>query len=138
MTDIEITKEMLSFISESPSMFHSISAIQKYLDTNGFRFLPEGKPWEVDKGDNCYTIRNHSSIIAFKVGSDLNDYHFQMSAAHSDSPTFKIKAVPELEGPGEYLKLDVEGYGGMISNTWLDKPLSVAGRVLVDPENYLY
>ncbi len=131
MTDIEITKEMLSFISESPSMFHSISAIQKYLDTNGFRFLPEGKPWEVDKGDNCYTIRNHSSIIAFKVGSDLNDYHFQMSAAHSDSPTFKIKAVPELEGPGEYLKLDVEGYGGMISNTWLDKPLSVAGRVLV-------
>jgi aspartyl aminopeptidase len=130
-SDKKISEELINFIQESPSMFHSIETIRKYLDAAGFHYLPEGKAWNVKKGDSCYTIRNCSSIIAFKVGSQLNSYHFQMTAAHGDSPTYKIKAVPELAGPGEYLKLDVEAYGGMIDNTWLDRPLGVAGRVLV-------
>ena len=83
------------------------------------------------QGGDYYTIRNHSSIIAFRVGEKLTDYHFQMCASHSDSPTYKIKSVPELNGPGEYLRLDVEAYGGMIDNTWFDRPLTIAGRVLV-------
>lgn len=131
MEDIKTTEELLQFIQDSPSMFHSIAAIRKYLDEAGFRFLPENKAWNIAKGDACYTIRNHSSIIAFKVGDKLDHYHFQMTAAHGDSPTYKIKTVPEIEGPNEYLRLDVEAYGGMIDNTWLDRPLSVAGRVLV-------
>ncbi len=125
------TEDLFQFIQDSPSMFHSIQSIRNRLDNNGFEYLPEETGWNLEKGKNYYTIRNHSSIIAFKVGDTLDDYHFQMCASHSDSPTFKIKTVPELKGQGEYLKLDVEAYGGMIDSTWFDKPLTVAGRALV-------
>ena len=135
MNNIEITKELLSFIQDSPSMFHSIKTIRTYLDKDGFTYLPEGKAWTVEKGGKYYTIRNHSSVVAFKVGKELDDYHFQMTASHSDSPTYKVKSVPELTGQGEYLRLDVEAYGGMIDSTWFDRPLTVAGRVLVQTGN---
>ena len=135
MNYIETTKELLEFIQKSPSMFHSIQTIKSYLNEAGFTYLPEGKPWNIQKGGHYYTIRNHSSVIAFKIGKDLDDYHFQMCASHSDSPTYKIKTIPELEGPQEYLRLDVEAYGGMIDSTWFDRPLSVAGRVLVKKGN---
>ena len=124
-------KELLTFIENSPSMFHSIETIKGMLDEAGFTYLPERTRWDVKQGGTYYTIRNHSSIIAFRVGKELGDYHFQMCASHSDSPTYKIKNVPELNGPGEYLRLDVEAYGGMIDSTWFDRPLTVAGRVLV-------
>ena len=75
MNNIEITKELLSFIQDSPSMFHSIKTIRTYLDKDGFTYLPEGKVWTVEKGGKYYTIRNHSSVIAFKVGKELDDYH---------------------------------------------------------------
>lgn len=131
----EISQELLTFIQQSPSMFHSISSIRKYLDDANFKYLPENASWDLEKGNHYYTIRNHSSLIAFKVGQTLDDYHFQMCASHSDSPTFKVKTVPELKGQGEYLKLDVEAYGGMIDSTWFDRPLSVAGRAFVREEN---
>lgn len=131
----QVSKELLQFIQDSPSMFHSIKTIQTYLDKADFIYLPEEEKWNLEKGKNYYTIRNHSSIIAFKVGEQLDDYHFQMCASHSDSPTYKIKSVPELKGQGDYIKLDVEGYGGMIDSTWFDKPLTVAGRVLVREGN---
>ncbi len=60
-------------------------------------------------------------MIAFKVGKDLDSYHFQMRGSHSDSPTYKVKSVPELEDERD-LRLDVEAYGGMIDNTWFDRP----------------
>ncbi len=135
MDHISISKELIEFIQNSPSTFHSINTIKSYLDKAEFTYLPEGKPWDIKKGGNYYTTRNNSSVIAFKVGKDLDDYHFQMAASHSDSPTYKVKAVPELTGPGEYLRLDVEAYGGMIDSTWFDKPLTVAGRVLVKEGN---
>ena len=131
MNDLDISKELLAFIESSPSMFHSIATIQSYLSADGFEYLPEGKAWTLKKGGTYYTTRNHTSLIAFQIGKELSDYHFQMTAAHSDSPTYKIKSVATLEGPGEYIKLNVEAYGGMIDNTWFDRPLSVAGRVLV-------
>lgn len=135
MNSKEVSNELLTFIQNSPSMFHSISSIQKYLDDSNFTYLPEGTSWPLEKGKNYYTIRNHSSIIAFKIGNTLDDYHFQMCASHSDSPTFKVKSVPELKGQGDYLKLDVEAYGGMIDSTWFDRPLTVAGRALVRNRN---
>ncbi|WP_281521683.1 M18 family aminopeptidase [Dubosiella newyorkensis] len=131
MNDLEISKELLEFIQASPSMFHSIHTIKSYLEKENYTYLPEGKPWKLEKGGKYYSTRNNSSIIAFQIGNELSDYHFQMSAAHSDSPTYKIKGAAELLGPGEYLKLNVEAYGGMIDSTWFDRPLSVAGRVLV-------
>lgn len=130
-----VSNELIQFIQSSPSMFHSIDTIRKELESAGFTYLPEASKWNVEKGHDYYTIRNHSSIIAFRVGHELDNYHFQMCASHSDSPTYKVKTVPELAGPNEYLRLDVEAYGGMIDNTWFDRPLSVAGRVLVQEGN---
>lgn len=131
MKDKKITKELFDFIKKSASMFHSVATAVEYLEEAGYKYLPEGEKWEVKKGGAYYTTRNNSSIIAFNVGSELANYHFQMTAAHSDSPTYKVKAVPELEGPEEYLRLNTEAYGGMIDSSWFDKPLSLAGRVLV-------
>lgn len=132
MNDKEISKELFSFIDSSKSMFHTVNTVKKYLDENGFINLKENEKWNIEKGKNYYTTRNNSSILAFKVGSKLDNYHFQITTAHSDSPVFKIKQVAELDGQGEYITLNVESYGGMIDSTWLDKPLSVAGRVLVN------
>lgn len=129
------TEDLFHFIQTSPSMFHSIQSIRNRLEENGFVYLREETSWNLEKGKSYYTIRNHSSIIAFKIGETLDDYHFQMCASHSDSPTFKIKTVSELKGQGDYLKLDVEAYGGMIDSTWFDKPLTVAGRALVKTTN---
>lgn len=135
MNSLDVSNELIQFIEKSPSMFHSVRTIRTYLEENGFVYLPEASAWNIEKGGKYYTLRNHSSIIAFQVGKELDDYHFQMCASHSDSPTYKIKSIPELSGPNEYLRLDVEAYGGMIDSTWFDRPLSVAGRVLVKDGN---
>lgn len=133
--EIDAAKNMLSFIKSSPSMFHTVASISSRLQECGFEFLPEGSAWSVVPGGSYYTTRNGSSVIAFRVGEhaleDAERFHFQLAASHSDSPTFKIKGVGELVGPGNYRKLNVEAYGGMIDYTWFDKPLSIAGRVLV-------
>ena len=132
--------ELLAFIDESPSMFHAAAAVRRRLDAAGFAYLPEGSVWDVRPGGGYYTVRNNSSVIAWRVGSDVHaaaageGYHFQVAAAHGDSPAFKLKAVPELDGPEGYLRWDVEAYGGMIDYAWFDRPLSLAGRVLVRGE----
>ncbi len=142
MDHIKISEELMAFAGKCPSAFHAVANIAGYLEERGFRYLPETEKWDAAKGGSYYTTRNGSSIIAFRIGqdvsicSDVGDGDgsgggFRICASHSDSPTYKIKNVPELEGPGEYLRLNVEAYGGMIDSTWLDRPLSVAGRVLV-------
>ena len=129
--EVEAARALADFVSLCPSAFHTTDTLRTCLDVAGFTYLPEGRPWHVERGGAYYTTRNGSSLVAFKVGAELDDYHFQLAAAHGDSPTYKVKAVPELEGPGEYLRLNVEAYGGMLDHSWFDKPLSVAGRVLV-------
>ena len=111
-------------------MFHAAASLRRRLDAAGFAYLPESKPWEVRRGGCYYTVRNNSSVIAFKVGAPLDGYRFQLTASHSDSPTYKVKAAPELSSPSGYMRLNVEAYGGVMDHTWFDKPLSVAGRVL--------
>lgn len=137
--DLATSRELLRFIQDSPSMFHTVRTIRRHLDDAGFTYLPEYGMWQVAPGQAYYTVRNNSSIVAFKVGEqavrDDEGYHFQMTAAHGDSPTYRIKAAPELTGPDAYLRLDVEAYGGMIDSTWFDRPLSVAGRVLVQEDD---
>lgn len=129
--DIASANEMLGFIRENRSMFHAIAALRARLDAAGFTYLPESAPWDVRPGGAYYTQRNGSSLIAWRVGEDLDSYHFQLTASHSDSPTFKVKAVPELDGPAGSLRLNVEAYGGMIDYSWFDRPLGIAGRALV-------
>lgn len=132
----EAAEGLLNFIEESPSMFHTVAALRRRLEAQGFAYLPEAAAWDCQPGGRYFTVRNNSSIIAFKVGCGVAEgYHFQATASHSDSPTFKVKAVADLEGPGNYKRLNVEAYGGMIDYTWFDRPLSLAGRVMVETEN---
>lgn len=99
MNTIEISNELIQFIESSPSMFHSIKTIRTYLDEAGFTYLPESKAWDVKAGGKYYTIRNHSSLIAFKVGNDLDSYHFQMCASHSVHRHTKLKMCLSLRVP---------------------------------------
>lgn len=131
----EISKEVLDFIKKCPSCFHSVNQLAKMLENAGFTYLRECESWDLKRGGKYYTTRNGSSIIAFNIGEKLDNYHFQITSSHSDSPSFKIKERAELKGKGGYLQLNVESYGGMICSTWLDRPLSIAGRVLVKTEN---
>ena len=123
-------KELFQFIENSPSCFHAIETIRKKLNAEGFIELVEGRSWQIEKGKKYYVTRNLSSIIAFKIPE--NDFkNFHIVASHSDSPTFKIKENAEIEVNNKYVKLNTEKYGGMICSTWFDRPLSIAGRILV-------
>lgn len=133
--DARTAQELLDFIGECPSMFHTTSTIGKRLTTAGFAYLPETQPWNIEQGGTYYTTRNNSSVIAFKVGTSLDNYHFQITASHGDSPTFKVKSNAELTGPGESQRLNVEVYGGAVDYTWFDRPLGIAGRVMVKNGN---
>lgn len=139
-------EELISFIRESPSPFHTVAAVRAHLDAAGFTYLPESAAWDVKPGGMYYTQRNGSSIVAWRVGGQAGHtkkglqlarakaaapYSFKIAASHSDSPTFKLKSASELDGPDGYLRLDTEAYGGMIDYTWFDRPLSLAGRVMV-------
>lgn len=123
-------KNLISFIKNSPTCFHAIASIKKILNREGFVELLENKPFNIQYGGKYYVIRNDSSLIAFKIGTSLDHYAFNVVASHSDSPCFKIKPI-ETFGSDGYYKLNVEGYGGMLRATWFDRPLSIAGRVIV-------
>lgn len=134
----EISKELLSFLQKSPTAFHAVDNLKKELMSNGYEELLEGQNWHIVPGGKYFVMRNYSSIIALNLGKDLDQYNFQVAASHSDYPTFKIKENAEIEVKGKYTQLNTEGYGGMLCATWFDRPLSVAGRVLVKEGNELH
>jgi aspartyl aminopeptidase len=121
---------LLNFIKESPSPFHAIDNIKKELKESGFTELLEKDRWKITPGGKYFVTRNLSSLIAFRMPEKLCG-GFMIAAAHSDSPTFKIKDIPELDGPENYVRINTERYGGMILDSWFDRPLSAAGRLLV-------
>ncbi|MCI8931829.1 MAG: M18 family aminopeptidase [Lachnospiraceae bacterium] len=124
-----VIEKMLDFIDRSPSCYHAVENIEKELEAAGFVRLAENRKWELAYGGKYYVSRNGSSVIAFAIPQgEMKGFH--MIASHSDSPCFKIKENPEMTVEGHYVKLNVEKYGGMILSTWLDRPLSVAGRVV--------
>ncbi len=128
----EHVQGLLSFLRESPTAFHAVESICARL--TGFERLQENTRWHLEPGKRYYVTRNRSSIIAFTVPA-CGLAPFQMIASHTDSPTFRIKENAELSVRNQYIQLDVERYGGMILNTWLDRPLSVAGRLVVRSED---
>ncbi len=123
------SNELLSFISRSPSCFHAVESIKEMLLDAGYAALNEADRWDIQHGGKYFVTRNDSSVIAFAL-PDGAPNAFLMAAAHSDSPTFKVKENPEVAG-GAYVKLNTEKYGGMLMSTWFDRPLSVAGRIVV-------
>ena len=124
----------LNFIDNSPSTFHAIDAMAKQLNENGFVRLNEHEDWTLTGGGKYYVTRNLSSIMAFTVPE--GDFtHFQIVASHSDSPTFKLKPTCENSVCEKFVRLNIEKYGGMVLHTWVDRPLSIAGRVVVREGN---
>ena len=126
----EKAEQLLRFIEKSPSCFHVIQNMKDELNEAGFEELKENQEWRLKKEGKYYVTRNGSSIIAFKI-PEKEMTGFNIMASHSDSPTFKIKENCEMETDRKYTKLNVEKYGGMICAPWFDRPLSVAGRLLV-------
>ena len=124
-------REMLSFINGNPTAYHTTAAMRDILLKAGFAELLESRKWALEPGKDYFVCRNGSSIIAFRMGDQLENYSFNVAAAHTDSPCFRIKENAEIHMGQNYTKLNTEGYGGMICATWMDRPLSVAGRVLV-------
>ena len=125
-----ISQQLLEFIENSPTCFHAVQAMTDILSAEGFTELKENQKWHIENGGRYFVTRNGSSITAFTVPvQEMKGMH--IIASHSDSPSFKIKENPELESEGRYIRLNVEGYGGMIRAPWFDRPLSVAGRVIV-------
>ncbi len=127
----EMNNKFIDFINKTPNAFCCISNLKEILNKEGFVELSETEVWNnLDSDGKYYVVRNDSSIIAFKMIDLLDNAGFNIVAAHTDSPSFAIKPQPEIKENG-YLKLNVDGYGGMINYTWLDRPLSVAGRVII-------
>ena len=126
----ETAEELLAFIRKSPTCFHAVAAMKEILEAEGYGELREEDRWNLEKGGKYYVTRNDSALIAFAIPKE-EAKGYRIMASHSDSPTFKIKENPEMEAEGRYVKLNVERYGGMICAPWFDRPLSVAGRVVV-------
>jgi aspartyl aminopeptidase len=122
-----LTRGMLDFIARSPDSWHAAANAAGELEKSGFSELTEGKIWKLSAGGKYFVRRNMSSLIAFRIPAA--DFHgFMIAAAHGDSPAFRIKDNAEIE-TGECIRLNVEKYGGAIYSTWLDRPLSVSGRI---------
>lgn len=132
---------LFQFIDSSPTCYQAVEQIGKRLTQAGYRELSEKQLWKIEAGGKYYVKRSDSSVIAFAIPKQSHERNtegkmpqfkgFHIVAAHSDSPCFKLKEKPELTVENHYVKWNVEKYGGMILSTWLDRPLSVAGRVVV-------
>lgn len=126
---MEKITELRNFLDSAHSVYHAVAGLVWNLEAAGYTCLSEGEGWELIPGGKYYLTRGGSALIAFRV-PEGEPTGFLMSASHSDRPTFKVKENGELAGT--YTRLSVEKYGGMIMSTWLDRPLSLAGRVLVE------
>ncbi|MGL4914483.1 MAG: M18 family aminopeptidase [Romboutsia sp.] len=138
MEQKKFAQNLIDFIYESPTAFQAVDTSKNMLEENGFKNLVLDAKWNIEVNGKYYVTKNSSAIIAFTVNSsNIEKEGFRIVGSHSDSPTFRIKPKAEMAVEGIYLKLNTECYGGPILNTWLDRPLSIAGRVVLKGENIL-
>ncbi len=127
---------LLEYIYNSPTAFNAVDESKKLLDENGFSELKFEDSWNLEEGKSYYVTKNLSAIVAFKLNSkNIEQEGFRIIGSHSDSPSFRIKPNPEMDVEGKYLKLNTEGYGGPILSTWFDRPLALAGRVVLKSDD---
>lgn len=126
----DLIPSFFDFVRRSPTAFHAAETVCGLLDLAGFERLDERRAWRLLPGGKYYLTRNRSAVVALEVPQGPFT-HFQLVVSHGDSPMFKLKPGTENISAGRYLRLNVERYGSMIMSTWLDRPLSIAGRVLV-------
>lgn len=128
----QLALELLDFINVSPTAYHATNTVRQYVEKRGFKKIKENEKWNLDKRGKYYVEKNNSAIIAFEVGTgDIIENGFRIIGAHTDAPSFKIKPSAEMNVENKYVKLNTEVYGGPILSTWFDRPLSLAGRVVV-------
>lgn len=126
----DFADDLIDFIHASPSPFHVAAGVREQLLEQGFVPLTSDERWELTEGGKYFVVRNDSAIVAFAMGDgDLAENGFRLIASHTDSPSLRINPSPEMVVEDAYLKLDTEIYGSPILNTWLDRPLRLAGRV---------
>lgn len=138
--DYEIALRLMEFLNASPVSYLAVATVEEQLEAAGFRcFDPRSKMQKPEPGETFYVTKNNSSIYAFRIGRQpLSQAGFRLICAHSDSPTFRIKPKPEITGAGNVMRLNVEPYGGAILYSWFDRPLSIAGRVMLRTSNPLH
>ena len=126
------TKALMAFLDASHSVYHAVAYLAKTLEDAGYTRIYEGEKWTLQPGGKYYLSRGGTAVMAFRI-PQKTPTGFLMSASHSDRPTFKVKENAQL--CGTYTRLATEKYGGMLMATWLDRPLSIAGRAMVETEN---
>ena len=125
------TEQLLAFIQKSPTAFHAVRELGGLLEENGFQRLEESESWELEAGKAYYLTRNLSTLIAFRMPKQ-QPKQILITATHTDSPMLKLKPNAETNVGEQYVKLNTEVYGGTIFSSWLDRPLSIAGRVILN------
>lgn len=134
----KFAQELIDFIYSSPTSFQAVEVTKQMLLENDFLELKEADKWNLKKEGKYFFTKNDSAVIAFVVGSgNLEEEGFRIIGAHTDSPSFRVKPNPEMRSEEAYIKLNTEVYGGPIINTWLDRPLAIAGRVTLKSENLM-
>jgi len=137
--ELKFAQQLIDFVYDSPTAFHAVSTVKNILNNCGFKEVKEEEKWNLEKGGKYFVTKNDSAIAAFVVGKgNVEESGFKIIGSHTDSPTFRIKPAPEMISEGSYVKLNTEVYGGPILNTWLDRPLSVAGRVTLKSHSVLH
>jgi len=133
-----LARNLIDFIYNSPTAFNAVDESKKILDKNGFKELKLYENWDIKIKGKYYITKNSSAIIAFAINSEnIEQEGFRIIGSHSDSPGFRIKPNAEMTSENTYLKLNTECYGGPILNTWLDRPLAIAGRVVLKSKDIL-
>lgn len=129
--DVDLVPDLLSFIDRSPSPYHAVQEARRRLAAVGFRELSESEPWQLSAGDARTVVRGDGSLLAFQIGTEMPAAAgFRVIGAHTDSPNLRLKPQADLRNHG-YHQLGVEIYGGVLLHSWLDRDLSLAGRVVL-------
>lgn len=129
------SEKILELVEKATSPFHTVSAVQEMLEQKGFEELTLGQEWELRRGASYHMVHHGSSIFAFTIGEEFEKGDgFRIAASHGDFPGFRVKPNPEITADG-YERLNIECYGGVNLMSWLDRPLSIAGRVALRSED---
>ncbi|MBU3189326.1 M18 family aminopeptidase [Clostridium bowmanii] len=138
-SELEFAQNLIDYIYDSPTAFHAVTKAKEDLSKEGFVEIKEEEKWNLQKGGKYFVTKNDSALTAFVVGKgEIQETGFKIVAAHTDSPSFRIKPAPEMIVDNTYVRLNTEVYGGPILNTWMDRPLAIAGRVTLRSKNVLY
>ena len=124
-------EQCISFLEKAVTAYQTICEVKRQLTEAGYEELCETQSWKLKAGGRYFVVRGDSSLIAFQIPGEQEAKGYRIVCAHSDSPCFKIKENPVMQTEQHYLKLNVEKYGGMIAESWFDRPLSIAGRIVV-------